>query len=151
MLHRTLLAACVLTLAASSASAQQLVAQPGVAVVPAGQPVAAPHSIATAPMPLPPGGVTATATFYSPSYYYYYYQPPYQVQYVQPAVPAVVAAPVVVAPAMSDFGVTPATNMSLVNYRGELGHVRYPYHSYRRPWYFPGQPSFNVTIPGAVW
>lgn len=138
MLHRTLLAACVLTLAASSASAQQLVAQPGVAVVPAGQPVAAPHSI-------------ATATFYTPSYYYYYYQPPYQVQYVQPAVPAVVAAPVVVAPAMSGFGVTPATNMSLVNYRGELGHVRYPYHSYRRPWYFPGQPSFNVTIPGAVW
>ena len=27
-------------------------------------------------------------------------------------------------------------------------HVRYPYYSYRRPWYTPGQQSFNVTI---VW
>lgn len=148
MLRRTLLTALVLSaIAVSPASAQQLVAHPGVAVVPA-QPVTAPHSIAAAPMPLPPGGVTATATFYTPSYYYYYYQPPYHVQYVQPAV----VAPVIpLGPAMSDFGVTPVTGVGLANSRGEPGHVRYPYHSYRRPWYFPGQPSFNVTIPGQVW
>jgi hypothetical protein len=27
-------------------------------------------------------------------------------------------------------------------------HYRYPYHSYRRPWFHPGPPSTNVTI---VW
>ncbi|MBI5761741.1 MAG: hypothetical protein HZA46_24790 [Planctomycetales bacterium] len=29
------------------------------------------------------------------------------------------------------------------------GHVRYPYYSYRRPWYNPGHPSFNrdVNLP----
>ncbi|MFT5094915.1 MAG: hypothetical protein ACI93T_003759, partial [Porticoccaceae bacterium] len=39
----------------------------------------------------------------------------------------------------------------MYNARGEMGHVRYPYYSYRRPWYYSGQPSFNVTIPGPVW
>jgi hypothetical protein len=26
------------------------------------------------------------------------------------------------------------------------GHVRYPYYSYRRPWYTPGHPSFNRDL-----
>ena len=26
---------------------------------------------------------------------------------------------------------------------GESGHHRFPYYSYRRPWYFPGHPTFN--------
>ncbi len=26
---------------------------------------------------------------------------------------------------------------------GDFGHYRFPYYSYRRPWYFPGHPSFN--------
>jgi hypothetical protein len=25
----------------------------------------------------------------------------------------------------------------------EYGHVRFPYYSYRRPWYFPGHPVYN--------
>lgn len=25
----------------------------------------------------------------------------------------------------------------------EHGHFRFPYYSYRRPWYYPGQPIFN--------
>ena len=25
----------------------------------------------------------------------------------------------------------------------EYGHHRFPYYSYRRPWYFPGHPSYN--------
>jgi len=25
----------------------------------------------------------------------------------------------------------------------EYGHYRFPYYSYRRPWYFPGHPSYN--------
>lgn len=24
-----------------------------------------------------------------------------------------------------------------------VGHTRFPYYSYRRPWYFPGPPSYN--------
>ena len=27
--------------------------------------------------------------------------------------------------------------------RAEHGHFRFPYYSYRRPWYYPGQPVFN--------
>lgn len=27
--------------------------------------------------------------------------------------------------------------------RYEHGHHRFPYYSYRRPWYYPGQPVFN--------
>jgi len=26
---------------------------------------------------------------------------------------------------------------------GEHGHYRFPYYSYRRPWYYPGQPVYN--------
>jgi len=26
---------------------------------------------------------------------------------------------------------------------GEYGHYRFPYYSYRRPWYYPGQPVYN--------
>ncbi len=31
----------------------------------------------------------------------------------------------------------------------EAGHYRFPYYSYRRPWYFPGHPSYNrdTNIP----
>jgi hypothetical protein len=25
----------------------------------------------------------------------------------------------------------------------EAGQLHFPYYSYRRPWYFPGQPSFH--------
>jgi hypothetical protein len=28
----------------------------------------------------------------------------------------------------------------------EIGHYQFPYHSYRRPWYYPGQPIYNRTI-----
>lgn len=86
---------------------------------------------------------------YTPSYYYYYYQPP-----VQAPVTPVAAAPVVpVMPVALDTfhaGYTGAAGW-MQNARGEMGHVRYPYYSYRRPWYWAGQPSFNVTIPGPVW
>lgn len=86
---------------------------------------------------------------YTPSYYYYYYQPP-----VQTPVAPVAAAPVIpVMPvALDSFhgGHTGAAGW-MHNARGEMGHVRYPYYSYRRPWYWAGQPSFNVTIPGPVW
>ena len=37
---------------------------------------------------------------------------------------------------------------NLPNMDGGGVHHRYPYHSYRRPWAFPGTPSTNVTI---VW
>ncbi|NOX56980.1 MAG: hypothetical protein GXP27_21575 [Planctomycetes bacterium] len=30
------------------------------------------------------------------------------------------------------------------------GHYRFPYYSYRRPWYFPGPPVFNRNT-GLVW
>ena len=166
MLRQTLLTACILSVSAVSASAQ-FVAQPGVVVSPgpvAGPAYAAPSAFSppTAIAPQTAVAVTNTYTqpapivttqthFYTPTYYYYYYQPPHEVQYAQPAVP-VFAAPIVsVGPVMSDFGVTPMNFGAFTNARGEMGHVRYPYYSYRRPWYFPGQPSFNVTIPGHVW
>ena len=95
--------------------------------------------------------VTTQTQFYTPTYYYYYYQPPHQVQYVQPVAPMIAAPMVPIGPVMSDFGVTPTNFGSFTNARGEIGHVRYPYYSYRRPWYYPGQPSFNVTIPGHIW
>lgn len=155
MLRQTLLTACILSVSAVSASAQ-LVAQPGVVV----SPHAAAHPTAIAPQTAvavtntytqPAPTVTTQTQFYTPTYYYYYYQPPHQVQYLQPAVP-VIAAPIMpVGPVMSDFGVTPMNFGAFSNARGEIGHVRYPYYSYRRPWYFPGQPSFNVTIPGQIW
>jgi len=83
---------------------------------------------------------------YTPTYYYYYYQQPYQV--TQMAAPVVYVDPAAVAAAQSGYAnqFGPMTNA-----RGESGHVRYPYYSYRRPWFFPGQPSFNVTIDGPVW
>lgn len=27
--------------------------------------------------------------------------------------------------------------------QNDYGHYRFPYYSYRRPWYFPGPPSYN--------
>lgn len=90
---------------------------------------------------------------YMPTYYYYYYQQP--VAY-QPAV----AAPMPMMPVASYYQPFPMTGSGLgyngasgpmFNARGEMGHVRWPYYSYRRPWYWAGQPSFNVTIPGPVW
>ena len=85
------------------------------------------------------------AQTYTPTYYYYYYQQPYQVTQLSPVTyvdPAGVAA--MQSGYANQFG-------PMSNARGEMGHVRYPYYSYRRPWYFPGQPSFNVTIDGPVW
>lgn len=29
-------------------------------------------------------------------------------------------------------------------YQNMIGHVRFPYYSYRAPWYHPGPPSFNL-------
>jgi len=89
---------------------------------------------------------------YTPSYYYYYYQQPYQA----PAAPYVPVASVPVVPiqpvAINAFsGAYTGASGPMYNARGEMGHVRYPYYSYRRPWYYSGQPSFNVTIPGPVW
>ena len=103
---------------------------------------------------------TAAPRTYTPTYYWYYYQPPYEVQYYQP-----VAVPVPLSQSHWAPAPTPATDFwtgaasspaagrfgPMSNARGELGHARYPYYSYRRPWYYPGQPSFNVTIDGPVW
>lgn len=96
------------------------------------------------------GQPTRQTQVYTPTYYYYYYQQPYQVTQV---------APVYQAPAPNPYaygnvagGYSNAGRFGpMSNARGEMGHVRLPYYSYRRPWYFPGQPSFNVTIPGPVW
>ncbi|MFP6762283.1 MAG: hypothetical protein VB858_01655 [Planctomycetaceae bacterium] len=159
MLHRTFLTACILCVSAVSASAQ-LVAVPvpiplpdqTVAVVPqANPPQAIPPAqqavgeVAT-PVAITPQPVMAQPGFYTPTYYYYYYQPPYHVQSVQMAAPVIPLQPVI-----PRFGVTPAYYGTFINGRGEPGHVRYPYYSYRRPWYFPGQPGIRTTIPGQVW
>ena len=32
----------------------------------------------------------------------------------------------------------------------EHSHTRFPYYSYRRPWYFPGSPSFNADFRDGV-
>jgi len=175
MLRQTLLTAFILSVFAASASAQ-LVAQPGVVVSPTPvysvpqpppypMPAAGAQLTAIAPQTAvavtntytqPAPTVTTQTQFYTPTYYYYYYyyyyyQPPQQVQYVQPVAPMIAAPMVSFGPVMSDFGVTPMNFGSFTNARGEIGHVRYPYYSYRRPWYYPGQPSFNVTIPGHIW
>ena len=86
---------------------------------------------------------------YTPSYYYYYYQQPYQA----PAAPAPAWPVVPIQPVALDpfYGAYTGASGPMFNARGEMGHVRYPYYSYRRPWYWAGQPSFNVTIPGPVW
>ncbi|MBI1312259.1 hypothetical protein GC176_13300 [bacterium] len=112
---------------------------------------------------------------YTPSYYYYYYTPPQPTAYSYPMnwspptiasmAPVMPAAPIGFSPWNNGFGVygvngafgLPGSNLGggfggmMFNARGEAGHVRYPYYSYRRPWYYPGQPNFNVTIPGHVW
>lgn len=92
---------------------------------------------------------------YTPSYYYYYYQQPYEAP-VAPVVPVASVPVVPVVPiqpvAINAFsGAYTGVSGPMSNARGEMGHVRYPYYSYRRPWYYSGQPSFNVTIPGPVW
>ena len=106
---------------------------------------------------------------YTPTYYYYYYQQQQQPAYTQPtytqptyaqptyAQPTyaqpVYGQPPVMFGGSDYYGAMPVGGQlgPMYNFRGESGHVRYPYHSYRRPWYFPGQPSFNVTIDGPVW
>jgi len=153
MFGKTFLTACILSASAVSASAQLVAVpapvrlpDPAVAAVPRQQAVG---EAATAP------GTTAAAVqprFYTPTYYYYYYQPPYHVQNVRVAAPAPVQPVMLpVQPVMTDFGVMPAHYGTFINGRGEPGHIRYPYYSYRRPWYFPGQPGFRATIPGQVW
>jgi hypothetical protein len=110
--------------------------------------------------PLPTAAVTSTWTgnqvtrqtqIYTPTYYYYYYQPPYQVTQMTP----VYAAPSIASLYVSGYAgggyQTAGPFGPMMNARGEMGHIRLPYYSYRRPWYYPGQPSFNVTIPGPVW
>ena len=114
-------------------------AAPVVVATPQGVPVqAAPVVLASPPQP---------------TWYYYYYQQPYMIQYYAPVYGHAYAAPAYYGPAAGYVapGMFAGPTGPLVNARGELGHVRYPYHSYRRPWYYPGQPSFNVTIPGPVW
>lgn len=85
---------------------------------------------------------------YTPTYYYYYYQQP---SYVPVAPIAPMVAPVMFGDPSGGMMPTAGQFGPMSNARGEMGHVRYPYYSYRRPWYFPGQPSFNVTIDGPVW
>lgn len=112
---------------------------------------------------IPQAAMAQQTQIYTPTYYYYYYSPPYQV----PAYPAAAYQmnwqSMTVAPVspMAPIAMSPGYNMfntgysgqfgTMFNARGEAGHVRYPYYSYRRPWYYPGQPNFNVTIPGPVW
>lgn len=95
--------------------------------------------------------VTQQTQVYTPTFYYYYYTPPYYVSYTPTSSPA--TAPMSVSGAYDVYGMGGMAGQlgPMINARGEMGHVRYPYHSYRRPWYFPGQPSFNVTIDGPVW
>ncbi len=101
--------------------------------------------------------VTQQTQIYTPSYYYYYQGAPAPQQQPQMAAPMMMG----VMPMMGfdmgggmggGFGGMSASQFGpMSNARGEMGHVRYPYYSYRRPWYFPGQPSFNTTIDGPVW
>jgi len=101
---------------------------------------------ATVALPYGAQPVATQVQNYTPAYYWYYYAPPAQ------TVPASQPAAVMVAPGMPHMQSTMDPSFApLTNARGEAGHVRYPYYSYRRPWYFPGQPSFNVTIDGPVW
>ena len=89
--------------------------------------------------------VTQQTQIYTPSYYYYY-QPTQQPQ------------PQMAAPMMMGFMPMMPFDMGgggMGFGGGGMGgggtHVRYPYYSYRRPWYFPGQPSNHATIDGPVW
>lgn len=100
----------------------------------------------TAVLPYGAQPVVTQAQTYTPTYYWYYYTPQAQ------TVPAGVSATLMMAPAATHAQSAMDSSFApLTNARGESGHVRYPYYSYRRPWYFPGQPSFNVTIDGPVW
>ena len=100
--------------------------------------------------------VTQQTQIYTPSYYYYYQGAPAQPQPAQMAPAMMGFMPMMgfdmnggMGGGMGGMNASPFGSMS--NARGEMGHVRYPYYSYRRPWYFPGQPSFNTTIDGPVW
>lgn len=135
-------------------------------------PAAAPQSFVSHPVPvqftggnvgamspLPTYAVTNTAIqaaptmtqqthVYTPTYYWYYYRPPYTVTQYAPVAPVQPVVPVMAAPMTMQYA---GQAGPMANFRGEMGHVRYPYSSYRRPWYYQGQPSFNVTIDGPVW
>ncbi|MGZ0162622.1 MAG: hypothetical protein ACKVII_01815 [Planctomycetales bacterium] len=119
--------------------------------VPVSQPYAV-TNIASAPAQ----AIPQNTQVYTPSYYYYYYQ---QQPYQAPAAPMMPVASVPMVPVvpMQPVSINPFSGAytgasgPMYNARGEMGHVRYPYYSYRRPWYYSGQPSFNVTIPGPVW
>jgi len=166
-------AAPAVAVPASVVVAPQTVALPAVGV-PANvvHPVPGVNSLSPAIRPQPTVAVTSTipqnavtqqTQIYTPTYYYYYpvpqpapaYPMAYPAAYPAPWQPMPPAAPVapVAQPSMYDLmnGGYPGQFGPLFNARGEAGHIRYPYYSYRRPWYYPGQPSFNVTIPGPVW
>ena len=110
-------------------------------------------TVPAAPMPVTQTHVYAQQPqTYTPTYYWYYYQPPYQVQWYAPTpISAPHWAPGPAGAGGGGRGSSAGYFGSMSNARGETGHVRYPYYSYRRPWYYPGQPSFNVTIDGPVW
>ncbi|RMG41966.1 MAG: hypothetical protein D6725_00480, partial [Planctomycetota bacterium] len=63
--------------------------------------------------------------------------------------------PVVVVPVVAPAAATVVTDPYVVHFGQPAdaffngpGHLRFPYYSYRRPWFFPGPPRFNRTI---VW
>ena len=122
--------------------------------VPVSQPYAV-TNIASAPAQ----AIPQNTQVYTPSYYYYYYYQQQQQPYQAPAAPMMPVASVPMVPVvpMQPVSINPFSGAytgasgPMYNARGEMGHVRYPYYSYRRPWYYSGQPSFNVTIPGPVW
>ena len=129
--------------------------QPTYATTTMHQPVAQAYPV-TNIMSQPAQAIPQNTQVYTPSYYYYYYQQPYEA----PAAPMVAQiAPVQMVPVVpiqpvsidAFSGAYTGASGPMSNSRGEMGHVRYPYYSYRRPWYWAGQPSFNVTIPGPVW
>lgn len=74
-----------------------------------------------------------------------YYAAPVTPQYVYAAPQAFV--PLHVYPSMiyvPTYADAYTTHFGPGFYRyGESGHYRFPYYSYRRPWYFPGHPTFN--------
>ncbi len=83
-------------------------------------------------------------------------QPPLApVAVAAPVAPAYTYVPVVIVP-VPQPPVIPAVADPYVVHFGQPadaffngpGHLRFPYYSYRRPWFFPGPPRFNRTI---VW
>ena len=123
--------------------------QPTYAMTTMHVPVAPPAYPVTNIVSQPAQMIPQNAQVYTPSYYYYYYQQPYQA----PAAPVQMMPVVPIQPvAINAFsGAYTGGSGPMSNACVEMGHVRYPYYSYRRPWYYAGQPSFNVTIPGPVW